>query len=116
MQNTAARIITRTSRYSHIHTPVLKELHWLPVQSRMHFQVLMHTYKALHGQAPCYVRDMLEVYRPARSLRSQHSLTLTVPRTRTVTYGEQCYREAAPTLWNALPSHIRHCNTIDSFK
>ena len=27
VQNTAARIITRTSRHSHI-TPVLKELHW----------------------------------------------------------------------------------------
>ena len=29
LQNTAARIITKTTRYDHI-TPVLKELHWLP--------------------------------------------------------------------------------------
>ena len=31
VQNTAARIVTRTSRFSHI-TPILKELHWLPIQ------------------------------------------------------------------------------------
>ena len=31
VQTTAARIITRTPNYSHI-TPVLKELHWLPLK------------------------------------------------------------------------------------
>lgn len=31
VQNTAARVVTRTSRYCHI-SPILKELHWLPVQ------------------------------------------------------------------------------------
>jgi len=30
IQNTAARIVTRTSRRSHM-TPILKDLHWLPV-------------------------------------------------------------------------------------
>lgn len=61
VQNTAARIITRTSRSSHI-TLVLKELHWLPVQYRIHFKILTHTYKALHGQSPEYVSSILEVY------------------------------------------------------
>jgi len=31
LQNTAARIVTRTVRHNHI-TPVLKKLHWLPVK------------------------------------------------------------------------------------
>ena len=31
VQNNLARIVTNTTRYSHI-TPVLKSLHWLPVQ------------------------------------------------------------------------------------
>ena len=34
MQNIAARIITRTPKSSHI-TPILKELHWLPIKSRI---------------------------------------------------------------------------------
>ena len=29
IQNTTARIVTRTSRFTHI-TPILKSLHWLP--------------------------------------------------------------------------------------
>ncbi len=36
IQNTAARILTRTRKYEHI-TPVLRSLHWLPVKS---FQLL----------------------------------------------------------------------------
>ena len=31
LQNWAARIVTKTPKYSHI-TPTLKELHWLPVK------------------------------------------------------------------------------------
>jgi len=44
IQNTAARIVTRTSRRSHI-TPILKDLHWLPVKYPVQFKILMHTYK-----------------------------------------------------------------------
>jgi len=57
IQNTAARIVTRTSRRSHI-TPILKDLHWLPVKYRVKFKILMHMYKALHEQAPRYISDM----------------------------------------------------------
>ena len=56
VQNTAARIITKTPRASHI-TPVLKELHWLPVESRVQYKILTLTYKALNGQAPAYLKS-----------------------------------------------------------
>ena len=36
VQNTAARIITRTRKFDHI-TPVLSDLHWLPVSYRIVF-------------------------------------------------------------------------------
>ncbi|KAI0214517.1 putative RNA-directed DNA polymerase from transposon BS [Lamellibrachia satsuma] len=39
VQNNAARLITRTSKHDHI-TPALKELHWLPVESRIAFKML----------------------------------------------------------------------------
>ncbi len=38
-QNTAAKIITNTRRYEHI-TPVLQQLHWLPIQEQIEFKVL----------------------------------------------------------------------------
>ena len=43
VQNTAAHIIARTPRAEHI-TPVLMDLHWLPIEKRIHYKVLLHTY------------------------------------------------------------------------
>ena len=74
VQNTAARVVTRTSRYCHI-TPILKALHWLPVQYRLQYKILTHTYKALHDQSPVYmtIKELLHVYKPRRELRSHNS-------------------------------------------
>ena len=58
--NAAAHIITRTKKYDHI-KPVLKQLHWLPVNQRINYNnILLLTYKALNGQAPCYITELLE--------------------------------------------------------
>ncbi len=69
LQNTAARIVTRSSKFSHI-TPVLRSLHRLPVQSRIEFKILLLTFKALHDDGPQYFRELLKTYSPARTLRS----------------------------------------------
>ena len=115
VQNTAARIVTRTSRHSHI-TPVLRELHWLPIQSLVEYKVLMYTYKALHDLAPGHMRDMLTVYEPRRTLRSMNSLTLVVPRPRSACYGDRQFGFMGAKMWNALPSHIRDAKTLNQFK
>jgi hypothetical protein len=116
IQNTAARIITRTSRYDHI-TPVLKDLHWLPMQYRVKYKILTHTFKALHDQSPIYIRDMLQIHKPTRNLRSAHQpITLTVSKSNQVRYGDRSFQSAAPVLWNSLPSKIRDCTTLQNFK
>ena len=115
LQNACARVITRTGRRSHI-TPVLKELHWLPVHRRIEYKILSHTYRAIHNQSPVYLSDLLSVYRPTRSLRSESTIMLTVPRTRTVTYGDRTFTKAAATLWNSLPVNIRNCDTCTTFQ
>ena len=40
VQNNAARVVTLTKKHDHI-TPVLKELHWLPVRKRIEFKILL---------------------------------------------------------------------------
>ena len=116
VQNTAARLISKTSRHDHI-SPVLKDLHWLPVQQRIQFKILTLTFKALHNLAPVYIKILLQVYKPGRNLRSQNtSIRLVIPKTRTMTYGDRCFASAAPKLWNELPSKIRDCETLESFK
>ena len=49
--NTAARLVTKTRKYEHI-TPVMINLHWLPIQYRIQFKLLLLIYKSLHGFGP----------------------------------------------------------------
>ena len=79
VQNAAARVLTRSRKYDHI-TPILSSLHWLPIKFRIDYKVLLMTYKALNGLAPVYLTDLLSPYNPSRSLRSQNSGLLVVPR------------------------------------
>ena len=45
-------------------TSVLEDLHWLQIPERIKFKVLLLTYKALHGEAPNYILDLLRTYKP----------------------------------------------------
>ena len=78
LQNSAARIVSRTKKYEHI-THVLIKLHWLPIKFRIQFKVLLLLYKALNGLAP---KELLMPYRPRRHLRSEAEDLLDEPRTR----------------------------------
>uniref|UniRef100_A0A8C7WUM3 Reverse transcriptase domain-containing protein n=1 Tax=Oryzias sinensis TaxID=183150 RepID=A0A8C7WUM3_9TELE len=60
VQNSAARIISRTPSCIHI-TPVLHQLHWLPITSRIQFKLLLFTFKALQNLAPSYLSDLLHI-------------------------------------------------------
>ncbi|KAF7246312.1 Methyltransferase-like protein 4 [Varanus komodoensis] len=63
VQNRAARLLTGTGRYVHM-TPVLRQLHWLPIEVRAQFKVLVMTYKALNGLGPGYLKERLHPYLP----------------------------------------------------
>ena len=115
IQNTAARILTRTKKFEHI-SPVIRSLHWLPVLKRIEFKILLLTYKCIHNLAPSYLKELLEPYHPSRSLRSADQLLLRVPKTRLKTYGDRSFSKAAPTLWNGLPLSVRECDSLESFK
>ncbi|KAF7243896.1 Membrane-associated transporter protein [Varanus komodoensis] len=78
VQNRAARLLTGTGRYVHM-TPVLRQLHWLPIEVRAQFKVLVMTYKALNGLGPGYLKERLHPYMPARPLRSAGEALLREP-------------------------------------
>lgn len=115
VQNKAARMITLTKRRDHI-TPVLRTLHWLPIEVRVDFKILLLVYKALHGFAPQYIKDLIQEYQPARLLRSSFQDTLHEPKARTARYGDRAFSVYAPKVWNLLPLPIRQSDTITSFK
>jgi hypothetical protein len=69
VQNVACRLITGIKKFDHI-TAALRDLHWLPIEYRINFKILLFVYKSLCGQAPEYLSSLIEVHRPSRALRS----------------------------------------------
>ncbi len=86
IMNCAARIISGIGKYDHV-TPILKSLHWLPSEARVHYKILCLTYKALNDLAPEYLCDAITQYQPAHSLHSSEKGLLVVPKVRTKSYG-----------------------------
>ena len=78
LQNSAARLVTKSKLREYI-TPVLKKLHWLPVDHRKIFKVLLITFKIICGCAPSYLKDLQEPYVPRRSLRSAFTRPISRP-------------------------------------
>ena len=115
VQNAAARVLTKTKKRDHI-SPVLASLHWLPVKSRIEFKILLLTYKALNGQAPPYINELIVPYYPTRELRSQNAGLLVVPTVFKSRTGGRAFSYQAPLLWNHLPDSVRGADTLSMFK
>ena len=117
IQNRAARLclgIPKFARVSNI--SLLKTLHWLPVSFRIDFKILLLTFKCIHGLAPSYLSELVNVRCLDRTLRSSGGLVLDVPKSRTKTFGDRAFSVAAPRLWNELPVHLRSTWTLEKFK
>ena len=94
----------------------IRSLFDLPIKHRIDFKILLTTYKALNNLAPDYLSDLLPLHAPTRCLRSAGANMLKIIRTKRRTWGDRAFSAAAPSLWNALPIHIRQTPTLPSFK
>jgi len=114
IQNIAARLVTYTKPHQHI-TPVLHDLHWLPVEQRITFKVALFVYKILYTSAPAYLTELVELYSPARNLRSATKglLQETVARNQ---WGSRSFQVSAAKIWNNLPFAVRSAKNLYSFK
>ena len=114
VQHAAARLITKSHKHDHV-TPLLRELHWLPIEHRIKFKILLLAYKSLNGKGPVYLKDLFKFRDSPRQLRSVDSLTLEYPRTRT-SYGDRAFSIAAAKEWNRLTDDLKSCTSANSFK
>ncbi len=115
IQNTAARILTGSPRYEHI-TPVLHALHWLPVEKRVEYKILLLVYKAINDLAPVYLQELIVPHVPTGSLRSMDQHLVNVPFTSSSLVQSRAFSVAGPRLWNSLPCAIRSATNIGMFK
>jgi len=115
IQNCAARVLMRVRRFEHI-TPILQKLHWLPVRFRIDYKICLLTYQCVHGSAPEYLTELINIHNPSRHLRSSDTHKLQVPKSKLRTMGDRAFQVAAPRIWNALPNHLRAPQSIEVFK
>ena len=106
VQNAAAKLITRNKKHDHV-TPLLHDLHWLPIEDRIIFKVLLLAYKSLNDVGPVYLKDLQHFYKPPFNLRSaDESLKLIILRTKLSTYGDIDLSVTSEVEWNKLPMQI----------
>ena len=66
-RQSAARLILRAPRHQNC-TPLLHQLHWLPISERIKYKTAGMCYNAVTGSAPSYLSELLHLYSPSRSL------------------------------------------------
>ena len=115
IQNNAARLILKKSKRDHV-TPLLKELHWLPVKYCIQYKLTTLTFRRFHGTLPPYLSSSLCTYQPSRSLRSSTDRLLKISKTNLKTFGERSFGYNAPTVWNSLPADLRASPSLPAFK
>ena len=116
VQNIAARLILRALRHQNC-TPLLQQLHWLPISERIKYKTTCICYNAITRAAPSYLSELLHLYSPSRSLRSlSDTRKLKVQRFNRKTHGFRTISRFGPHIWNSLLRDIRHTATLSSFK
>ena len=85
---------------------------------RIKFKIATMTHKAigLHtGNRPPYLANLLQWHTPSRTLRSASANLLSVTRCN-ISFCARGFRSAAPAIWNSLPSNVRSCETLATFR
>ena len=117
VQNTLARVVTQKSRFCHI-TPVLADLHWLPVRHRISFKIATIAFKVLHFQQPSYLAALSQGMCPRDHCDLLLPCQYPFPREK---LQWQCSSPAHPlprTLgsWNKLLCHLSFIPALPAFR
>ena len=63
IQNNAARLVLQISQRQHV-TLLLKQLHWLPIQTRINYKLATLAFRHFGGSLPQYLSSRLDIYQP----------------------------------------------------
>ena len=107
VQNAAARVVLKLKKHDSVRAELVN-LHWLRINERIIFKLLVTIFKCLNGLAPVELRSLI-------NLNDTDNCTLRYIFMDSV-YGRRSFQYAAPRLWNALPIAVRKISTLDNFK
>ena len=100
IQNNAARLVLLKLKRQHV-TPLLKQLHWLPIQTRIDYKLAALGFRHFDGSLPQYLSSGLDIYQPSLSLRSSNDRLLRVPRWKLKSFGYRSFRYQGLVVWNS---------------
>ena len=107
--------LQHTKKTDHI-TPVLADLHWLPIEQRLKYKICHIVYKIVYDKAPSYLTELVQPYVPGhRGLRFSTQGLLQEEFSKHQ-WGQRSFQVAAPKLWNNLPGSVKLFNSLHSFK
>ena len=78
------------------------------------WKLLTEVYKSCHGLNPPLICDLFQTKNSGYTLRSGHQLTL--PPTKTKTFGLRSKSFMGSLLWNKLPKEIKEAKSVSNFK
>lgn len=107
VQNAAARVVLQLKKHVSVRSE-LENLHWLRIEERIIFKLLITTFKCVNNMAPVELSALICV-------NNVEACTLRYVFMDSV-YGRRCFQYVAPRIWNQLPLAIRKINTIENFK
>ena len=107
IQNAAARLISLRKKHESV-SDVLVDLHWLRVEARIFFKLLILVYKCINNMAPECIIDLIDI-------RDVTTCTLAYKHFQS-SYARKSFSYIAPKLWNNLPYNLRLCPTLTKFK
>ena len=115
LQNSAARVIFAVGRRVEAH-PLVSSLHWLSIDKRISFKILLYIYKSFNSLAPKYISNKLTPYIPQRTLRSSNDTTRLLADRSISVAGDRRFPVAGVKRWNSLPIEIRLSPSVTLFK
>ena len=108
VQNTFACIVASQRKFDHT-TPILKELHWLPVRSRVTFKVATLAFQV---QTTGQKRNLAALIVSAMS----QAVTFFRRNSNCWLSSNKAFSHMPPSVWNTLPLSIRQCITLSTFR
>ena len=112
VQNFAARIISGQCKYDHV-TPILKELHWIPVKEHLYYRDAVLAFKCMNGMVPQYLSSQFTTRGTVSRRVTRQSNQLNIPLF-TSAKGQKTFQYRITKLWNELPPDLKLSRTISS--
>ena len=110
VQNAGARLIAGKNK-RHSAKSLLRELHWLNIEARIVYKMLLLVHKVITGKCS---NNLVLDYKTF-NCRPNDFLLLETPYAKTK-YGKQTFKYNATRWWNALPLEMRMMDNTDIYK